>query len=86
MSAGETVASKREFKEWLYEEARVAVKHYHSGNGVINLGTFAKSCEEDGKTQSFSEVGAQHQNGETERAIQTVVSMVREFMIHAATN
>ena len=84
LGAGETVAAKREFEEWLYEEARVAVKHYHSDNGVFNAETFTASCEEDGQTQSFSGVGAQHQNGEAERAIMTVVSMAREFMIHAA--
>ena len=57
-------ASKREFEEWLYEEAsaRLAVKHYHSNNGVFNAGIFTESCEEDGQTQSFSGIGAQHQN------------------------
>ena len=84
LGAGETVAAKRGFEEWLYEEARVAVKHYHSDNGIFNAETFTESCEEDGQPQSFSGVGAQHQNGETERAIMTVVSMAREFMIHDA--
>ena len=31
-------------------------------------------------------VGVQHQNAKAERAIQTVVYMAREFMIHAALN
>ena len=77
LGAGETVAAKREFEEWLYEEARVAVKHYHSDNGVFNVETFTESCEEDGQTQSFNSVGSQHQNEEVERAIMTVVSMAR---------
>ena len=34
LGAGETVAVKREFEKWLYEEARV-VKHYHSDNVVF---------------------------------------------------
>ena len=34
--------------------------------------------------QSFSGVGAQHQNAEAERSIQTVMYMARSFMIHAA--
>ena len=42
--------------------------------------------KEEGQTQSFSGVGAQHQNAEAERAIQTVVYMARSFMIHAALN
>ena len=86
LGAGETVAAKREIEEWLYEEARLVVKHYHSDNDVFNSETFTKSCKEDGQTQSFSGVGAQHQNGEAERAIRTVVSMMRGFLIHAAIN
>ena len=77
LGAGETVTAKREFEEWLYEEARVVVKHYHNDNSVFSSGTFTESCEKDGQTQSFSGVGAQHQKGEAERAIQTVVSMAR---------
>ena len=34
--------------------------------------------------QSFSGVGAQHQNAEAERSIQTVMYMARSFMIHVA--
>ena len=66
LGARETVASKRKFDEWLYEEARVAVKHYHSDNEVFNAEIFTESCEADGQTQTFSGVGAQHQNGEAE--------------------
>ena len=47
LDAGETVTAKREFEEWLYEEARVAVKHYHSDNSVFTLETFAEFYEED---------------------------------------
>ena len=50
LCAGETVAAKREFEEWLYEEASVVVKHYHSDNDVFNAETFTESCEEDGQT------------------------------------
>ena len=35
---------------------------------------------------SFSGVGAQHQNSEAERAIQTVMYMACSFMIHTALN
>ena len=62
------------------------MKHYHSDNGVLTAEMFADACKEDGQSQSFSGVGAQHQNAEAERAIQTVVYMAREFMIHAALN
>ena len=84
LGAGETATAKREFEEWLWEEARVAAKHYHSGNSVFKSVHFTQSCSEDGQMQSYSGVGAQHQNGEAERSIQIVMSMAREFMIHAA--
>ena len=86
LGAGETVMAKREFEDWLWEEARLLVKHYHSDNGVFTAEMFTDACKEDGQSQSFSGVGAQHQNAEAERAIQTVVYMAREFMIHAALN
>jgi transposase InsO family protein len=45
-----------------------------------------KKGYEEKQTQSFSGVGAQHQNAEAERVIQTVMYMARSFMIHAALN
>ena len=79
-----TDTAKREFEEWLWEEARVAVKYYHSNNGVFKSNYFTRSCSEDDQTQSFSGVSAQHQNGKAERAIMTVVSMAWEFIVHEA--
>ena len=43
---------------------------------------FKQQCKEDSQTQSFSSVGAQHQNSEAEHAIQTVMYMAHSFMIH----
>ena len=62
------------------------MKHYYSKNGIFTAEMFKESCKEDGQTQSFSGVGAQHQNTEAERAIQTVVYMARSFVIRAALN
>jgi hypothetical protein len=84
LGAGETVNAKLKFEDWLWETARARVKHYHSDNGVFTAQEFRDSCEADRQTQSFSGVGAQHQNAEAERAIQTVMYMARSFMIHAA--
>eukprot|EP00956_Cyclotella_meneghiniana_P015029 scaffold22790_cov42-Cyclotella_meneghiniana.AAC.1 len=84
LGAGETVNAKMAFEEWLWEQARVTVKHYHSDNGVFDSTLFREACEEENQKQSFSGVGAQHQNAEAERAIQTIMYMARTFMIHAA--
>ena len=62
LGAGETVNSKLGFEEWLWEVARERVKHYHSDNGVFTADLFKEACAEEHQTQSFSGVGAQHQN------------------------
>ena len=84
LGAGETVQAKKRFEEWLYEQAHEKVKHYHSDNGVFTAEFFTDQCKQDGQTQSFSGVGAKHQNAEAERAIQTIMYMARSFMIHSA--
>ena len=84
LGAGETVNAKMRFEEWLWEAARERVKHYHSDNGIFTAQTFKDACAEEQQTQSFSGVGAKHQNAEAERAIQTGMYMARSFMIHAA--
>lgn len=86
LGAGETVNAKVSFESWLWEEARVAIKHYHGDNGIFTADLFKEACAEENQTQSFSGVGAQHQNAEAERAIQTIMYMARSFMIHAALN
>ena len=82
LGAGETISAKNEFGTWLWDSARVTVKHYHSDNGVFRAEAFTDSCKEEGQSQTFSGVGAQHQNAEAERAIQTVVYMAIAFMVH----
>ena len=84
LGAGETISAKNEFEKWLWDTARVAVKHYYSDNGVFTAEWFTDSCKEEGQSQTFSGVGAQHQNAEAERLIQTVVYMARTFMTHCA--
>ena len=84
LGAGETLASKVSFEQWLWEISMARVKHYHSNNGIFVSAEFREQCKEDSQMQSFSGVGAQHQNAEAERSIQTVMYMARSFMIHVA--
>ena len=83
LGAGDTVTSKLCFEEWLWEQAAARVKHYHSDNGVFSAELFKESFQDGGQTQSFSGVGAKHQNDEAERAIQTIMYMARLYMIHS---
>ena len=84
LNAGETVWSKKKFEQWIDELAQVEVEHYWSDNGVFTAEEFREACAEEDQTQSFSGVGAQHQNAMAERAIQTIMYMARTFMLHVA--
>ena len=77
LGAGETLASKVSFEQWpwLWEILVARLKHYHSNNGIFASAEFLKKCKEDYQMQSFSGVGAQHQNAEAERSIQMVMYM-----------
>eukprot|EP01082_Thalassiosira_pseudonana_P005723 g5374.t1 g5374 contig2:418133-419951(-) len=84
LGAGEIVMSKVRFEEWLWEQAAAEVSHFHSDNGVLTADLFREDCKRKGQSQSFSGVGAQHQNARAERAIQTIMYHARTFMIHTS--
>ena len=84
LGAGETICAKERFEEWLYEQCCAEVKRYHSDNGVFTAAEFREDCDSKLQQQTFSGVGAKHQNGRAERSIQTIMSMARTFMIHVA--
>ena len=84
LGANETVMGKARFEQWLYDQCICEVKHYHGDNGIFSAEEFRRDCEEKRQSQSFSGVGAQHQNACAERAIQTIMYMARTFMVHAS--
>ncbi len=84
LGASETIMGKERFEQWLYDTAYVGVKHFHGDNGIFASEQYHQECDEKGQTQSFSGVGAQHQNAKAKRAIQTVMYMARTFMVHAS--
>eukprot|EP00804_Cyclotella_cryptica_P001528 CCRYP_003749-RA/>CCRYP_003749-RA protein AED:0.13 eAED:-0.00 QI:0/0/0/1/0/0.33/3/0/1355 len=61
----------------------VTIRQFHSDNGVFSSNAFREHCARLGQTLRFSGVGAHHQNGVAERAIQTVTNMARANMLHA---
>ncbi|KAL7465925.1 hypothetical protein ACHAXS_006230 [Conticribra weissflogii] len=69
----ETIGAKQKFEQWLWELACVEVSHYRSDNGVFTGEEFRHECEQHHQKQSFSGVGAKHQNARAERAIQTII-------------
>ena len=85
LGAGETIlGAKERFEEWMFEHATVDVKHIHSDNGVFAANEFRDDCKAKNQKQTFSGVGAHHQNARAERAIQTIMYMARSFMIHVS--
>ncbi len=84
LGAGETICAKEQFEEWLYELSCVEVAWYHSNNGVFTAAEFWEDCKLKHQQQTFSGVGAKHQNGRAEQLIQTILSMACTFMIHVS--
>ena len=60
------------------------MQHYQRDNGVFTAKEFRDACAKQHQKQSFSGVGAQHQNARAERSIQTRMSSARHFMLHIA--
>ena len=84
LGANETVMGKARFEQWLWDMAYAEVKHYHGDNGIFSAEEYRQECMDKGQSQSFSGVGAQHQNARAERAIQTIMYMARSFMVHSS--
>jgi hypothetical protein len=72
----ETIMGKARFEQWLWDQCVSEVKHYQCDNGIFSAEEYRCDCEEKGQSQSFSGVGAQHQNARAERAIQTIANLV----------
>ncbi len=60
------------------------VARYHSDNSVFTAAEFQEDCELKHQQQTFSGVGAKHQNGRAERSIQRTMSMAGTVIIHVS--
>eukprot|EP00804_Cyclotella_cryptica_P001119 CCRYP_008393-RA/>CCRYP_008393-RA protein AED:0.39 eAED:0.39 QI:0/0/0/1/0/0/2/0/218 len=77
--------SKVRFEEWLWEMAATEIKHLHSDDGVFIVDMFHDDCRTKHQSQSFSGVGAKHQNSIAERAIQTIMYMAHTYSTSGLT-
>jgi hypothetical protein len=59
------------------------IKSYHGDNGIFKTHDFSKDTMNDEEDLKLLDVGAHHQNGVAERAIQTVTEEARAMMQHA---
>jgi len=81
-----TVMDEARFEQWLWDQCQCVskVKHYHGDYDIFSAEEYRRNCDEKGQSQSFSGVGAQHQNARAERAIQTIMYMAWTFIVHAS--
>ena len=80
----DTLSSKHAFERMAFSNG-VVIQKYHGDNGaVFTSHEFNKHIIEMEQGFKFSGVGAHHQNGVAERAIQTVLTHARTVMLHAA--
>jgi hypothetical protein len=87
MGAGKTVMGKARFEQMCWNLAGVTIKNYHSDNGVYNASMFREDCiSKEDQSQTFSRVGAKHQNAVAEHNIQTICYWARHMMVHAAVH
>jgi hypothetical protein len=84
LGANEMVMGMTCFEQWICDQCISEVEHYHGDNGIFSAKEYRCDCDEKGQSQSFSRVGAQHQNARAERAIQIILYMAWIFMVHAS--
>ena len=80
---GETLRAKHSF-EHLARGFGFSIKNYHCDNGIFAKDVWRHDCHDQHQDLDFSAVGAHHQNGVAERAIQTIANWSRRMMLHAA--
>jgi hypothetical protein len=68
--------------EQFFEDHNVTIKQFHTDNGVFTSQEFRQLLNDNNYRLSLSGVGAHHQNGVAERAIQTVMWKARTMLIH----
>jgi len=68
--------------------AGVTIKNFNSDNGVYDVSMFHDDCISKDQSQTFSGVGAKHQNQNAvaERNIQTTCYWASHMMVHAAVH
>ena len=62
----------------------MVIKGYHTDNGILNASEFMEELFKNQQKIKFSGSCASHQNGATERAIKTVVTMESTMLMHDA--
>jgi hypothetical protein len=84
LTTHETLVAKINFEQ-ICRDHGVIVQQYHSDNGsAFTAKEYSDHLKDFAQITTFAGVGAHHHNGQAERAIQTIISMARTMMLHAA--
>jgi hypothetical protein len=86
MGAGKSVMGKNLFEQMCWNLAGVTIRTYHSDNGVYNASVFREDCISKDQSQTFSGVGAKHQNAVAKPNIETICYWACHMMVHAAVH
>ena len=83
-NADETLDAKEAFERFAYQHG-VKIKHYHADNGRFNERAWIQHLHHQNpqQTQSYSGVGAHHQNGVAEKRIRDLQDCARTMLLHA---
>lgn len=84
LNSHQTLKAKQQFEEHCRDHG-VLVQRYQTDNGSsFTSAAFAERLKDFAQIIRFAGVGAHHHNGVAERGIQTVMSIARTMMLHAA--
>ena len=84
MTMHETLGSKLEFENWLQDHGAVAQSYLTDNASCFTNDEYTNELKNFGQIKQFAGVGAHHHNALAERTIQTIMSMARTMMLHAA--
>ena len=79
----ETLQAKARYKKRMADMG-VTVQAYQADNGIFATLDFVNNIESGLQNIKFSGVGANHQNGIAEHAIQSILSKAQTILMHAA--
>ena len=86
IGAGETVMGQTRFEQLCWYLTGVAIKNFHSNNGVYDASVFHGNCISKDQSQTLSGVGAKHQKAVAGCNIQTLCYWAHHMMVHAAVH
>ena len=81
LDAGKTVIGKTHVKAYLWDKACAEINHSQQ-QWWFSADVFSEDCSEKHQIQGFSGVGAYHQISHAEHAIQIIMYLAKNFMLH----